>query len=114
MYLHTKFQVSNITLTSFRQGLIPLLPTAKPLKSPPSLGLNSLTIYVSSCTRLSVFVFHITYSNSKIQKKPKIDQYLRDKILPSLRWSWTPKKVMKMKMFNFFLTIHRDHPSLRF
>ena len=42
VYLHTKFQVSNSILTSFRQGNSPPpLPQTQnePLKSPPRLGL---------------------------------------------------------------------------
>ena len=41
-YLRAKFQVSSITLTSFRQGVIlpPPPPQNEPLKSPPSLGLK--------------------------------------------------------------------------
>ena len=39
MKLHTKFQVSSITLTSFRQVVIlPLTAQKEPFKSPPRLG----------------------------------------------------------------------------
>ena len=42
VYLRTKFQASNIILTSFRQGtILPLpLPQNETLKSPPRLGLQ--------------------------------------------------------------------------
>ena len=42
LYLLTKFQVSSIILTSFRQGVIltPLPLQNEPLKSPPRLRLN--------------------------------------------------------------------------
>ena len=41
VYLRTKFQVSSIILTSFRQGegFYPPTPQNEPLKSPPRLGL---------------------------------------------------------------------------
>ena len=42
VYLGTRFQVSSIILTSFRQGVILHSPPQKePLKSPPKLGLSS-------------------------------------------------------------------------
>ena len=43
MYLHTKFQVSNLILTSLRQGveILSPLPQNEPLKSPPRLGLTA-------------------------------------------------------------------------
>ena len=42
-YLHDKFEVFSIILTSFRRGLIlpSPLPQNEPLKSPPRLGLNT-------------------------------------------------------------------------
>ena len=45
VYLHTKFQVSSIILTSFRQRREVTLPSSvqsEPLKSPPRLGLSKL------------------------------------------------------------------------
>ena len=56
VYLHAKFEVSSIILTSFRQGGVgggvifappppPPLPQNEPLKSPPRLGLNRLKWY---------------------------------------------------------------------
>ena len=40
VYLRTKFQVSSIILTSFRQGgvILPPQPQNEPLKGPPTLG----------------------------------------------------------------------------
>ena len=45
VYLHAKFEVSSIILTSFRQGVEVILPPPsppqnEPLKSPPRLGLS--------------------------------------------------------------------------
>ena len=47
MYLHAKFEISRIILTSFRQGVIlPLSPSqSEPLKRPPRLGLNDMNFY---------------------------------------------------------------------
>ena len=47
VYLHAKFEVSSIVLTSFRQGGGVILPPFPPpqnelLKSPPRLGLRNL------------------------------------------------------------------------
>ena len=44
MYLHAKFEVSNVILTSFRQGgsLPHPKPQNEPLKSPPRLGLTNI------------------------------------------------------------------------
>ena len=44
VYLRTKFEVSSIILTSFRQGVIPPPPPPpqnEPLKSPLRLGLTA-------------------------------------------------------------------------
>ena len=42
VYVRTKFQVSSIILTSFKQVVIFPLPQNKPLKSSPRLGLKRL------------------------------------------------------------------------
>ena len=42
LYLRTKFQVSNIGLGSFKQGVVLDLPTKKPLNNPPRLGLSTV------------------------------------------------------------------------
>ena len=42
VYVRTKFQVSSIILTSFKQVVIFLLPQNKPLKSSQRLGLKRL------------------------------------------------------------------------
>ena len=65
VYLRTKFEVSSIILSSFRQGVIllpppPPAPRNEPLKSPPRLGLtDSLINYHLKCLRTfqEIFLF---------------------------------------------------------
>ena len=49
VYLHVKFEVSNIILTGFRQGggnfTLPPLPQNEPLKNPLGLGLIKLILH---------------------------------------------------------------------
>ena len=56
VYLCTKFQVSSTILTTFRQGVILLLPPPQkePLKTPPRLGLNIVAIMVFKCCESSI------------------------------------------------------------
>ena len=66
VYLRTKFQVSKIILTSFRQGGGVILPPPpqpppqnEPLKSPPRLGLNNNKVSeaaVHRCSSKQVFL----------------------------------------------------------
>ena len=63
VYLRAKFEVSSITLTSFRQegNFTPPPAQNQPLKSPPRLGLKlfdlSFNELTYDCRVLSVFIF---------------------------------------------------------
>ena len=71
VYLRTKFQVSSIIITSFRQGEGVILtaplppPQNKPLKSPPRLGLTLSTHYFYFYRELTseVLEFLLLYFN---------------------------------------------------
>ena len=63
VYLRTKFHVSSIILTGFRQGVVLPPPTQRgPLKSPPRLRLKPNVIYRSIVIAINKFG-HINHSN---------------------------------------------------
>ena len=116
-YLHTKFQVSIIILTSFRQGVSPLQNL---LKSPPRLGLNSLATHMFHHVLSHQFLcFILPIQIQKFRKTLKWTNIYVIKFYQVYVGPESPKKWWRWKFafsffFFFLLTIYPDHPSLWF
>ena len=71
VYFHTNFQVSNIILTSFRQGVILSPPQNEPLKN-TLIRVNSILMFIFSKFLSFTFFGQIWFQNLKFSKLPEI------------------------------------------